>query len=78
MEDDQGSYNHEEEVRCLHVNMGNVEIESNGRRDRHELVSMRILQKEVHIYRAHNERIMKAQEEILQILIMLHNQVNKD
>jgi hypothetical protein len=27
-----GYYNHEEEVIGLHVNMGNVETESNGRR----------------------------------------------
>jgi hypothetical protein len=33
MEDAQGSYNHEEEIRGLHVSMGNVETESNGRRD---------------------------------------------
>jgi hypothetical protein len=32
MEDSQGSYNHEEEVIGLHVIMGNVETESNGRR----------------------------------------------
>jgi hypothetical protein len=30
MEDYQGSFSHEEEVRGIHVNMGNVEIESNG------------------------------------------------
>jgi hypothetical protein len=78
MEDAQGSYNHEEEVRGLHVNMGNVETESNGRRDRQEPVTMRSLQKEVQSYRVDNERIMKAQEEILQSLNMLQNQVNKD
>jgi hypothetical protein len=33
MEDTQGSYNHEEEIIGLHVNMGNVEIVYNGRRD---------------------------------------------
>jgi hypothetical protein len=32
MEDAQGSYNHEEEIRGLHVSMGNVETKSNGRR----------------------------------------------
>ena len=40
-------YNHEEEIIGLHVSMGNVETESNGRRDRQELVTMRSLQKEV-------------------------------
>jgi hypothetical protein len=58
--------------------MGNVEIESNGRRERQRNVTMRILKKEVKIYRADNERIMKAQEEILQSLNMLQNQVNKE
>ena len=33
---------------------------------------------EVQRYRDDNERIMKAYEEILQILNMFHNQVNKD
>jgi hypothetical protein len=36
MEYAQGSYIHEEKFRGLHVSMGNVEIESNGRRNRHE------------------------------------------
>jgi hypothetical protein len=36
MEDAQGSYNHEEEVKGLHVSMGNVETESNGHRRRVE------------------------------------------
>jgi hypothetical protein len=31
MEDAQGSYNHEEEFRGLHVSMGNAETKSNGR-----------------------------------------------
>jgi hypothetical protein len=43
MEDAQGYYTHEEEVRGLHINMGNVETESNGRRGRHEPVIMRSL-----------------------------------
>jgi hypothetical protein len=77
MEDAQGYYNHEEEIIGLHVNMGNVETESNGRRDRQEPVTMRSLQKEVQRYRVINERIMKAQEEILQSINMLQKQVNK-
>jgi hypothetical protein len=67
MEDSQGSYNHEDEVRGLHVNMGNAETESNGRRSRVELVeldeTMRSLQREVQSYREDNERMMRAQEE---------------
>jgi len=43
MEDTQGSYNHEEEVRGLHVSMGNVETESNGKGDMKEPINMRIL-----------------------------------
>jgi hypothetical protein len=78
MGDDQGSYNHEEEVQGLHFNMGKAEIESNGRRGRHELVTMRNMHREVQSYRANNERIVKAQKEILQSLNMLHKKVNKD
>jgi hypothetical protein len=71
MEDAQGSYNHEEEVIGLHVSMDNAKIESNGRRDGQESVTMRSLQKEVQSYMDDNERIMKAEEEILEILTML-------
>jgi hypothetical protein len=45
--------------------MGNAETYSNGRRDRQEPSIMRILHREVHIYRDDNKRIMKAQKEIL-------------
>jgi hypothetical protein len=58
--------------------MDNVETESNRRRDRQEPITMRSLQKELQSYRVDNERIMKAQEEILQSLNMLQKQVNKD
>ena len=78
MEYAQGYYNHEEEIRGIHVIMGNFETESNGRRDRKELVTMKILHREVQIYRDDNEKIMKDQEEILQILNMFHKKVNKD
>jgi len=64
MDDAQGSYIHEEEIIGLHVNMGNVETKSNGRRDRHDPVTMRSLHKEVWSYRNDNESIMRAQEEI--------------
>jgi hypothetical protein len=40
MEDSQGSYNHEEEVRGLDVNMGNEETDSNGRRSKVEPMDM--------------------------------------
>jgi hypothetical protein len=51
MEDSQGSYNHEDEIIGLHINLGNAETESNGHRSKVELVelveTMRSLQKEV-------------------------------
>jgi hypothetical protein len=81
MEDFQGSYNHEEVI-GIHVSMGNEDIESNGHKSRVETVemdeTMQILQKEVHIYRVENERIMRDHEEILPSLNMLQNQVNKN
>jgi hypothetical protein len=43
-----------------------------------ELVTMRSLHREVQSYRADKEKIMKAREEILQSLNMLHRQVNKE
>jgi len=77
MEYSQGYYNHEDEFKVIHVSMGNVKMESNTRRGKHEPVTMRILNREVHNYREHNEKIMKAQKKILNILNMLHRQVNK-
>ena len=65
MEYAQGSFIHREEFRGLHINMENAETESNGRRYRQDRVTMRSLHREVKIYRYDNERIMKAQEEIL-------------
>jgi hypothetical protein len=50
-EDYQGSYNHEEELIGLDVSMGNVETKSNGRRDKHNPVTTRSLQKEMQSYR---------------------------
>jgi hypothetical protein len=43
MEDAQGSYSHEEEFKGLHVNMGNFETKSNGRRDKKEPIIIIIL-----------------------------------
>jgi hypothetical protein len=65
MEYDQGYYIDEEEIIGMHVSMGNAEIESNGRRDRYDPATTRSLHKEVQSYRKDNERIIKAQEEIL-------------
>jgi hypothetical protein len=77
MDDSQGPYSHEEEIIVMHVIMGNVETDSNGRTGRHEHVTMRTLHREVQSYRDDNERIMKAWDEIIQILNMFHKQVNK-
>jgi hypothetical protein len=47
-DDTQGSYSHEDEIKGLHVSMGNAKAESNGCRSMVELVeAMRSLQKEV-------------------------------
>jgi hypothetical protein len=40
-------YSHEEEFIGLHVSMGNAKIESNGRRDRKEPITMRSLHREL-------------------------------
>jgi hypothetical protein len=61
----QGTYNHEEEVNGININLGNVEIESNGHREGKakniELVeTMRIPKREVLSYKADNERIIRA------------------
>jgi hypothetical protein len=58
--------------------MGNVEIESNRRRGMQKIVTMRTMHREVQSYRDDNERIMKAEEEILQSLNVLHKKVNKN
>jgi hypothetical protein len=54
MEYAQGSCSQEEEFIGLHVSMGNVETNFNGRRGREEHVNMRSLQREVKIYRDDN------------------------
>jgi hypothetical protein len=40
MEDAQRSYIHKEEIKRIHVNMGNVETKSSGRRGREELMEL--------------------------------------
>jgi hypothetical protein len=77
MDDAQGSYNNEGEIKDLHVIMGNAETNFNGRGEKQEFVTMGSLHREVLIYRFDNERIMKAQEEMMQILKMLQKKVNK-
>jgi hypothetical protein len=67
-----------EEIKGVHANMENSKTKSNGRRCRHEPVTMRSLHREVQRYREDNERIMKDHKEILQSLNMFHKQVKKD
>jgi hypothetical protein len=55
-----GSYIHVDEFRGIRVNIRNDEIDSNGRRGSKELVTMRIMQREVHSYREYNENIIKS------------------
>jgi hypothetical protein len=43
MEDSQGSYNHEEEVKELHVIIENSKTKSNGRRGKDKPITMRSL-----------------------------------
>jgi hypothetical protein len=78
MEDAQGYYIHEEEIKGMHVSIGNVEIGLNGRRDRKDPITMRILHKEMQSYRDDNERIMKDQGEIHQSLNIFHKKFNKE
>jgi hypothetical protein len=76
MEYSQGSYIHGEEFKGLHINLGNAETKSNGRRYRKEPVTMRSMHREVKSYMDVNERIMKAEGEMLQRFNMLHKKVN--
>jgi hypothetical protein len=75
MDDAKCFYNYEDDIQGLHVSMGNVETESNGHRNKVEFVelakTMKRMQKEVQSYRAINERMTRAHEEILKILNML-------
>ena len=88
MDDAQGSYDHEDEIKGLHISPGNAEIESNGHISRVEYVklakTMKRLQREVKIYKEENERLIRAQEEknqintqLLQSLNNLQRQPNK-
>jgi hypothetical protein len=82
MEDAQGSCIHEEEVRGIHVSIGNAKTKSSGHTSGVEpmelIETMRILHKEVKMYIEYNERMIRSQEEILESLNMLQIQVNED
>jgi predicted RNase H-like nuclease (RuvC/YqgF family) len=80
MDDAQGSYNHEDEIKGLHISLGNVETESNGHRSRVEYVklakTMKRLQREVKSYKEENERLIRAQKEQNQINTQLRQSLN--
>ena len=68
MEDTQGPYNYEYEIKGMYVNMGNEGTNSNrhgeGKEERMKLVeTIKIFQKDVQSYKAENERLMKAKEQ---------------
>jgi len=58
--------------------MGNVEMESNGRRGKKEPINMKSLHREVESYREDNEKIMKSQKDILKSLNIFHRHANKE
>jgi hypothetical protein len=67
MEDAQGAYIHEDEVRVMYVDMGNEGTNSNGhvegREESMNLVeTIKKLQKDFQSYKDDNERPMKAKE----------------
>jgi hypothetical protein len=67
MEYTHGYYNHEDEIRWMYVNISNESTKSNrhgeGKEENMNLVeTIKILQKDVQIYKNDNDRIMKAKE----------------
>ena len=71
MNDAQEPYEHEEDVMGENIHVGNVEIESNGRRFQDTppdfAAIMRSLRVDLQICREDNERMLKAQEDQNQI-----------
>jgi len=67
MEDEHGTYNHEEAIKGMNINLGNEDIDSNGHRDGMEPLEIvettTSLKMEVHNYRAYNERLIRSQKE---------------
>jgi hypothetical protein len=81
MEDGQGPYSHEEEVRGLNISVGNEETKSNGierEMEPLELVeTMRSLNMEVQSCRDDNERLLKVQEKQNQLNTQLLQSLNQ-
>jgi hypothetical protein len=64
MEDTQGDYTHEDEIRGMYVNIGNEGTNSNGHGEGKEesmnlVETIKSLQKDVRSYKDDNERLMK-------------------
>jgi hypothetical protein len=66
MEYEQRTYNHEDGVRGLYVNIGNEDTKSNGRREGEERMNLvetiKGLKKYVQSYKDDKERLMKSKE----------------
>jgi hypothetical protein len=68
MEDVQGIYSHEEEIRGMYVHMGNEGTNSNGHGEGKEesmnlVETIKSLQRDVLSHKDDNERLMKAKEQ---------------
>ena len=85
MEEDEGASNHDKEVEGQNTRVGNVETQSNGRKEKGDLETLietvRILKTEVQSYKEDNERLMreksKINAQVLQSLNQFQRQTNK-
>ena len=75
MNDSQDPYEHEEDAMGENFQVGNAEIESNGRRFQDTppdfIATMRSLRVEMQSYRADNERLVKPREEQNQLNVAM-------
>ena len=89
MNDAQDPFENEEDAMGENVRVGNDDTESNGRRFQdtppYSAATMRSLRVDMQIYRADNERLVKAQEEknqlnasMLQILTNIQRNMNSE
>jgi hypothetical protein len=90
MEDTQGAYNHEDEIRGMYVNMGNEGTNSNGHGEGKEesmnlVETIKSLQKDVQSYKDDNERLMKSKEQqegfnikLMQSLDIIEKKMDKE
>jgi hypothetical protein len=68
MEEGEGASSHDKEVEGQNTRVGNVEIESNGRKEKGEqetlIETIRSLKMEVQSYKEENERLMREKIQI--------------